>query len=63
LVIPTHCVGLSSYIGLDLFILNEGMQKVGYFKSHFITAGVSNDGLSEKENEGALILPAEIYYS
>src|SRR5438876_1040339 len=60
---PTHCVGLSAFIGLDLYILNEGMVKLGYFKSNNIVPGVSNDGLSINDNEGKLILPIEIYQS
>jgi predicted ATP-grasp superfamily ATP-dependent carboligase len=63
LVIPTHCIGLSSYIALDLYILNEGLVKVGYFKIINLAPGVSNDGLSLNENEGNLILPCEIYSS
>ncbi len=39
------------------------MQKVGYFKSDYIAAGLSNDGLSLTQEEGKLILPAEIYFS
>jgi hypothetical protein len=46
MVIPTHCVGLNAFIGVDLFILNENAQKVGYFKSNAIAPGVSNDGLT-----------------
>lgn len=54
---------MSSLIGLDLYILNEGMTKVGYFKSDNVVPGVSNDGLSVNGNEGNLILPVEIYHS
>ena len=46
LVIPCHSAGMSPFIGLDLYILNEGMHKAGYYKSDFIAPGVSNDGLS-----------------
>jgi hypothetical protein len=46
LVLPCHSAGMSPFIGLDLFILNEGMQKAGYYKSDYIAPGVSNDGLS-----------------
>lgn len=62
-MIPCHSAGLSPFIGLDLFILNEGMEKVGYYKSDFIAAGLSNDGLSLSDGEGNLILPAEVYHS
>lgn len=60
---PTHCVGLSPFIGIDLYILNEGLTKVGYYKSNYIALGVSNDGLSLTPDEGKLILPVEIYHS
>lgn len=63
LVMPCHSAGLSPFIGLDLYLLNEGMTKVGYFKSENIVAGVSNDGLSLTPEEGNLILPAEVYFS
>lgn len=46
LVIPCHSAGMSPFIGLDLYILNENMQKVGFYKSDYIVPGVSNDGLS-----------------
>jgi predicted ATP-grasp superfamily ATP-dependent carboligase len=63
LVIPCHSAGMSPFIGLDLYILNEGMQKVGYYKSDFIAPGVSNDGLSVVADQGVLTLPAELYVS
>ncbi len=62
-MIPCHSAGLSPFIGLDLFILNEGMEKAGYYKSEYIASGLSNDGLSLNDGEGNLILPAEIYHS
>lgn len=63
LVIPCHSAGMSPFIGLDLYILNEGMQKIGYYKSDYIAPGVSNDGLSLSAEEGQLTLPAEIFVS
>jgi predicted ATP-grasp superfamily ATP-dependent carboligase len=39
------------------------VQFLGYFKSECISAGLSNDGLSLTENQGALTLPAEVYYA
>ena len=63
LVIPCHSAGMSPFIGLDLYILNEGMQKVGYYKSDYIAPGVSNDGLSLNQDEGHLTLPAEVFVS
>ena len=46
LVIPSHAVGLSPHIGMDLFILNEGMTKHGFYKSDHISPMVMNDVLS-----------------
>jgi hypothetical protein len=64
LVIPCHSAGMSPFIGLDLFILNEGLVKIGYYKSENIAPGLSNDGLSLVEGgEGSLTLPAEVYHS
>lgn len=48
---------------MDLYILNEGMIKLGYFQSNNVVPGLSNDGLSLEDNEGKLILPIEIYQS
>ncbi len=53
---------MSPFIGLDLFILNENVPKVGYFVSENTAPGVSNDGLSLKEDEGNLIMPIEIFH-
>lgn len=61
LVIPCHSAGMSPFIGLDLYVLNEGMIKVGYYKSDYIAPGVSNDGLSIHSEEGNLTMPAEIF--
>ena len=62
LIIPCHSAGLSAFIGLDLLILNEGLQKLGYLKSDYIVPGLSNDGLAlTLEEEGNLVMPAEIY--
>ena len=37
LVIPTMSAGLNAIIAVDLYILNEGMTKLGYIKSHYIS--------------------------
>ncbi|CDW88539.1 proteasome assembly chaperone 2 [Stylonychia lemnae] len=63
LVIPCQSAGLSSNIGVDLYVINEGLQKIGYYKSQYIAAGLSNDGLSTGLNEGNLTLPAEVYFN
>ena len=53
LVIPCSSVGMSPFIGLDLFILNDSsFRKVGYYKSECVQAGVSNDGLSLLKDQG-----------
>jgi len=39
------------------------MEKIGYYKSEYITSGLSNDGLSVTDGEGNLTLPAEVYHS
>ena len=63
LIVPCHSVGMSAFIALDLYILNDGFTKVGYFDSRNLTPGISNDGLSLKRDEGNIILPCEIYHS
>ena len=63
MIIPTHSVGLSAFIGLDLYIINEGLVKLGYWKSNNVVPGLSNDGLSLNDNEGSIIMPIEIYQS
>jgi hypothetical protein len=62
-VFPTHGVGLSAFIACDLIILNDpGMKKVGYYRSEFQGATISNDGLTQEgEQTGAIILPCEVY--
>ena len=46
-----------------MYIINEGLEKIGYYKSEYIAAGLSNDGLSVIENQGNLTLPAEVYHN
>ena len=36
LVIPTMCAGMNAMIAVDLYILNEGLTKIGYIKSEYI---------------------------
>lgn len=51
LVIPCVSAGMSALIGLDLYVLNEpDMKLVGYYKSDFLSPGLSNDGLSPLED-------------
>ena len=63
LIVPTHSAGMSTFIALDIYILNEGFKKIGYFDTRNMTPGISNDGLSLGGAEGNLIMPCEIYYS
>ena len=43
LVLPSTSAGLSANIAADLFILNEKVTKLGYFKSSMISPMVQND--------------------
>ena len=46
LVLPSQCVGLSAFIGMELFILNTGMERVGFYKSDYISPVVINDSMT-----------------
>jgi len=46
LVMPTLSAGMSANIGVELYILNEGMTKAGYLKSEYIAPAVTNDHLT-----------------
>ncbi len=61
LVIPTTSAGFSAMIGLDMYILNEGFVKAGWYKSFNIGLGISNDALSLAGEEGKLVMPCEIW--
>jgi hypothetical protein len=43
LVLPTMSAGMNSYIGVELFINNENVTKVGYLLSEYISPMVLND--------------------
>ena len=43
LILPTTSAGGSPQVAVDLFILNEGVTKVGYLKSQYISPMVQND--------------------
>jgi len=43
LVIPCLSAGMGASIGVELFVLNEGMTKAGFLKSEYISPNVSND--------------------
>lgn len=64
LVIGSHGVGLSPHIGMDLFILNAGMERLGFYKSELITPIIINDVLTTAgEAPGKISMPAEIWHS
>ena len=64
LVLPSQCVGLSSHIGMELFILNTGMQRVGFYKSDYIAPVVINDCMTLAGGQmGQVSMPAEVWYS
>ena len=64
LVLPSHCAGLSAHIGMELFVLNEGMERVGYYKSDYVAPVVVNDNMTlAGAAMGQVTMPAEIWYS
>jgi len=64
LVLPSQCVGLSAYMGMELFILNAGMERVGFYKSDYISPIVMNDNMTlNGQPMGQVSMPAEVYFS
>ena len=64
LVIGSHGVGLSPHIAMDLFILNNGMERLGFYKSDLINAVVVNDILTPAGGTpGQISMPAEFWIS
>ena len=64
LVLPSHCAGLSAHIGMELFILNNAMERVGFYKSDFLAAIVVNDNMTlAGQVMGQVSMPAEIWFS
>ena len=62
LVIPCTAVGLSPHIAMDLYFLNEGAVKIGYFDSLEIKPACSNDILTlQGEQPGKISMPAEFW--
>lgn len=63
-MLPSQCVGLSAYIGMELFILNNSMQRVGFYKSDYVAPVVINDCMTLAGGaQGQVSMPAEIWYS
>jgi len=46
LVLGSHGAGLSPHIGMDLFILNGGMERLGFYKTELIAPVIINDVLT-----------------
>lgn len=64
LVLPSQCVGLSAYMGMELFILNAGMERVGFYKSDYISPVIMNDNMTlSGQPMGQVSMPAEVYFS
>lgn len=53
---------MNSYIGVEMFINNEKVTKVGYLLSEYISPVVFNDALNPNPN-GTLNMPCEVYVS
>jgi hypothetical protein len=55
---------MSPMIALDLAILNDGMQKIGYYKSEFISPFIINDVLTPLNGQlGQMSMPVEFWLS
>ena len=64
LVLPSQCIGLSAYIGMELFILNTSMERVGFYKSDYVSPIVVNDNMTlPGQPLGQVQMPAEVYFS
>lgn len=63
-MIPSHGAGMSAMIALDIAILNDGMQKIGYYKSEFVSPFIINDVLTPLDNKlGTMSMPIEFWLS
>lgn len=64
LIIPCTSVGLSPYIAMDLFALNDGAKRVGFYDSEYINPTCPNDVLRlQGQAPGQISMPAEIWQS
>ena len=64
LVIPSISAGFSPMIAADLYILNEGFNKVGFLKSEYISPLVQNDIMrADGEAEGTIAMPVTLWRS
>ena len=46
LTIPCQSVGLSPLIAMDLAILNDGMERIGFYSTKYLSPMVVNDALT-----------------
>lgn len=64
LVLPMMGAGMSANIAADLFIMNEGAQKVGFIKSEYISPLVLLDQhMADPSTKGQLSIPCELFQS
>lgn len=64
LVLPSQCAGLSAHIGMELFILNNNMERAGFYKSDFVAPVVVNDNMTMAgQVMGQMQMPAELWFS
>ena len=62
LTIPCQSAGLSPLIAMDLAILNDGMDRIGFYSSTLVSPMVVNDALTLPGCPmGAISMPAEFW--
>jgi predicted ATP-grasp superfamily ATP-dependent carboligase len=55
---------MGPFLGMDLFILNKGMERIGFYKSDYISPVIVNDLLTlDAQQSGKITLPAEFWFS
>ena len=62
LVLPSNAVGVCPHIAMDLYILNQGMVKLGYYVSDFMSSIIINDIMRmDGQPDGQITMPAEVW--
>jgi predicted ATP-grasp superfamily ATP-dependent carboligase len=62
LVIPCLGAGMAPYIALDLFVLNQNLERVGFYHSDYLAPIVLNDTQTPaSEKMGKINCPAEFF--
>ena len=62
LVIPCIGAGMGGCIAMDLFVMNQGLTRIGFYHSDFLASVVMNDTHTQTgEPHGKLSCPAEFY--